>query len=150
MIRFCRAIGFNDFVSFKPQLAQQLGLGGVYTLFAGDDNDTVEDLRNTFFDTTAGSLLTVWDQLYPEVLKTARQAGAKVIGMAPQNTPLSEQCSLPVYVTMKEEHQAFAPVFLRISHLVIIDILATGVTSHRKTLLKDRLNNFTEEPAGSS
>ena len=71
VIRFCRAIGFDGFLSFKLQLAQQLGLGGVYTQFAVDDKDTVEDLRNKVFDTTVGSLLTVLDELAPEVLKTA-------------------------------------------------------------------------------
>ena len=219
VIRFCRAIGFDGFLSFKLQLAQRLGLGGVYTQFAVDDKDTVEDLRNKVFDTTVGSLLTVRDQLDPEVLETAintinnanrvefygfgasgsvaadaqhkffrlqlssaaytdphiqqmsaislgaddvvvaisqsgqtrallesvclaRQAGATVIGVAPQNTPLSEQCCLPIYVNMKEEHQAFAPVSSRIAHLVVIDVLATGVARHRKPLLKDHLKKL--------
>ena len=71
VIRFCRAIGFDGFLAFKLQLAQQLGLGGVYTQFAVDDKDTVEDLRNKVFDTTVGSLLTVRDQLDPQVLETA-------------------------------------------------------------------------------
>jgi RpiR family transcriptional regulator, carbohydrate utilization regulator len=219
VIRFCRAIGFDGFLSFKLQLAQQLGLGGVYTQFAVDDKDTVEDLRNKVFDTTVGSLLTVRDQLDPEVLETAintinkanrvefygfgasgsvaadaqhkffrlqlssaaytdphiqhmsaislgaddvviaisqsgqtrallqsvnlaREAGATVIGVAPENTPLSEQCSLPIYVNMKQEHQAFAPVSSRIAHLVVIDVLATGVARHRKPLLKDHLKKL--------
>ena len=219
VIRFCRAIGFAGFLSFKLQLAQPLGLGGVYTQFAVDDKDTVEDLRNQVFDTTVGSLLTVRDQLDPEVLETAittinnanrvefygfgasgsvaadaqhkffrlqlssaaytdphiqqmsaislgaddvvvaisqsgqtrallesvslaREAGATVIGVAPENTPLSEQCSLPIYVNMKEEHQAFAPVSSRIAHLVVIDVLATGVARHRKPLLKDHLKKL--------
>ena len=59
VIRFCRAIGFNGFQAFKLQLAQQMGFGSVFTQFAVDDNDTVEDLRNKVFDTTIGSLLTV-------------------------------------------------------------------------------------------
>ena len=52
VIRFCRAIGFDGFQSFKLQLAQQLGSGSVYTQFAVDDNDTVEDLRDKVFYTT--------------------------------------------------------------------------------------------------
>ena len=59
VIRFCRAIGFDGFQSFKLNLAQHLGSGGVYSQFAVDDNDTVEDLRNKVFDTTIGTLLTV-------------------------------------------------------------------------------------------
>ena len=63
VIRFCRAIGFDGFQSFKLNLAQHLGSGGVYSQFAVDDNDTVEDLRNKVFDTTIGTLLTVRDEL---------------------------------------------------------------------------------------
>lgn len=219
VIRFCRAIGYNGFKAFKLQLAQQLGLGGVYTQFAVDDTDTVTDLRNKVFDTTVGSLITVRDELDPAVMeqaintiskarrvefygfgasgsvaadaqhkffrlqlstsaytdphiqhmsaislgsedvvvaisqsgqsrallqsvRLAREAGATVIGLAPMNTPLSQQCSIPIYVNMKEDHQAFAPVSSRIAHLVVIDVLATGVALHRKPLLKDHLKRL--------
>lgn len=219
VIRFCRAIGFDGFKSFKLQLAQQLGLGGVYTQFAVDDKDTVEDLRNKVFDTTVGSLLSVRDELDPDVLETAIntisragrvefygfgasgsvaadaqhkffrlqlstasytdphiqhmsaislgpddvvvaisqsgqtkallqsvdlaiEAGATVIGLAPQNTALSQKCSIPIYVNVKEEQQAFAPVSSRIAHLVVIDVLATGVARHRKPLLKDHMKKL--------
>ena len=46
VIRFCKALGFDGFQSFKLQLAQQLGLGSVFTQFAVEDNDTVADLIN--------------------------------------------------------------------------------------------------------
>jgi len=218
VIRFCRAIGFDGFQSFKLQLAQQLGMGSVFTQFAVDDNDTVEDLRNKVFDTTVGSLLTIRDELDPTVLELAintisnarrvefygfgasgsvaadaqhkffrlqlssaaytdphiqhmsaislgtedvvvaisqsgqtrallesvslaREAGATVIGLAPQNTPLSEQCTIPIYVNIEEE-QALAPVSSRIAHLVVIDVLATGVARHRKPLLKEHLKKL--------
>ncbi|MFL2849584.1 MAG: SIS domain-containing protein [Pseudohongiellaceae bacterium] len=219
VIRFCRALGFDGFQSFKLQLAQQLGLGSVYTQFAVDDNDTVADLGNKVFDTTIGSLLTVRDELNPEVLEQAintisnarrvefygfgasgsvaadaqhkffrlqlstaaytdphiqhmsaislstedvvvaisqsgetqallqsvtlaREAGAKVIGVAPQKTSLSHQCSIPIYVNMEEDLQSFTPVSSRIAHLVVIDVLATGVARHRKPLLKEHLKRL--------
>jgi RpiR family carbohydrate utilization transcriptional regulator len=75
-------------------------------------------------------------------VRLAREAGATVIGLAPMNTPLSQQCSIPIYVNMKEDHQAFAPVSSRIAHLVVIDVLATGVALHRKPLLKDHLKRL--------
>lgn len=219
VIRFCRAIGFDGFQSFKLQLAQQSGLGDVFTQFAVDDKDTVTDLRNKVFDTTVGTLLTARDDLDPAVLeqaintiskasrvefygfgasgsvaadaqhkffrlqlstaaytdphiqhmsaislgsddvvvaisqsgqtrallqsvRLAMEAGATVIGLAPQHTPLSQQCSIPIYVNMEEDHQAFAPVSSRIAHLVVIDVLATGVALHRKPLLKDHLKRL--------
>jgi RpiR family carbohydrate utilization transcriptional regulator len=74
-----------------------------------------------------------------ESVNLAMDTGATVIGLAPQNTALTQRCSVPIYVNMKEEHQAFAPVSSRIAHLVVIDVLATGVALHRKPLLKDHL-----------
>ena len=200
VIRFCRALGFDGFQSFKLQLAQQLGMGSVYTQFAVDDSDTVTDLRNKVFDTTVGSLLTVRDELNADVLehaistisnarrvefygfgasgsvaadaqhkffrlqlstaaytdphiqhmsaialgsddvvvaisqsgetqallqsvRLAREAGAKVIGLAPENTSLSKQCSIPIYVNMEEDLQSYTPVSSRIDNLVFIDVL---------------------------
>lgn len=219
VIRFCRATGFDGFQSLKLQLAQQLGLGGVYTQFAVDDTDTVKDLRNKVFDTTVGSLLHVRDQLDPDALEAAInlissgrriefygfgasgsvaadaqhkffrlqlstaaytdphiqhmsaislnnrdvvvaisqsgrttallesvalaiEAGATVIGLAPEGTALSEKCSVPIHVNVKEEHQAFAPVSSRIAHLMVIDVLATGVALHRKPLLNEHLEKL--------
>lgn len=219
VIRFCRAIGFDGFQSFKLQLAQQLGSGGVYAQFAVDDKDTVRDLRNKVFDTTVGTLLTVRDELDPIALerainvitrakrvefygfgasgsvaadaqhkffrlqlsaaaytdphiqhmsaislgrddvvvalsqsgqtlallqsvRLAMQAGATVIGLAPRDTALSQECSIPIYVNTEEAHQAFAPVSSRIAHLVVIDVIATGVALKRKPALKAHLEKL--------
>lgn len=219
VIRFCRAIGFDGFQSFKLQLAQHLSLGDVFTQFSVDDKDTITDLRNKVFDTTVGSLLTVRDELDVVALETAittinqakrvefygfgasgsvaadaqhkffrlqvstaaytdphiqhmsaislgkddvvvaisqsgqtqallqsvrlaMEAGATVIGLAPQNTALSELCSISLYVNVEEDLQAIAPVSSRIAHLVVIDVLATGVARHRKPLLKDHLKRL--------
>ena len=219
VIRFCRAIGFDGFQSFKLQLAQQLGLGSVFTQFAVEDNDTVADLLNKVFDTTVGSLITVRDEINSTVLEQAidtisdarrvefygfgasgsvaadaqhkffrlqlssaaytdphiqrmsaislgsedvvvaisqsgetqallesvelaREAGANVIGLAPQNTSLSRLCNLAIYVNMEEDLESFTPVSSRIAHLVVIDVLATGVARHRKPLLKEHLERL--------
>ena len=219
VIRFCRAIGFDGFQSFKLQLAQQLGLGSVFTQFAVEDSDTVADLLNKVFDTTVGSLITVRDEINSAVLEQAidtisnarrvefygfgasgsvaadaqhkffrlqlssaaytdphiqrmsaislgsedvvvaisqsgetqallesvelaREAGANVIGLAPQNTSLSRLCNLAIYVNMEEDLESYTPVSSRIAHLVVIDVLATGVARHRKPLLKEHLERL--------
>ena len=219
VIRFCKAIGFDGFQSFKLQLAQQLGLGSVFTQFAVEDNDTVADLINKVFDTTVGSLITAREEINSEVLEQAittisnarrvefygfgasgsvaadaqhkffrlqlssaaytdphiqrmsaislgpedvvvaisqsgetqallesvalaREAGANVIGLAPHNTSLSRVCSLAIYVNMEEDLKSFTPVSSRIAHLVVIDVLATGVARHRKPLLKEHLKRL--------
>ncbi|MAW38793.1 MAG: transcriptional regulator [Gammaproteobacteria bacterium] len=219
VIRFCKAIGFDGFQSFKLQLAQQLGLGSVFTQFAVEDNDTVADLINKVFDTTVGSLITAREEINSEVLEQAittisnarrvefygfgasgsvaadaqhkffrlqlssaaytdphiqrmsaislgpedvvvaisqsgetqallesvalaREAGANVIGLAPHNTSLSRVCNLAIYVNMEEDLKSFTPVSSRIAHLVVIDVLATGVARHRKPLLKEHLKRL--------
>ncbi len=219
VIRFCRALGFDGFKSFKLQLAQALGSGGIFTQFAVDDKDTIEDLSNKVFDSTIGSLLTVRDELDPRALerainvickanrvefygfgasgsvvadaqhkffrlqlstaaytdphiqhmsaislgkrdvvvaisqsgkskallqsvKLAREAGATVISLAPQNTPLSKISSIPVCVNMEEDNQAFTPVSSRIAHLLVIDVLAMGVARYRRPHLKDYLKRL--------
>ena len=219
VIRFCRAVGFDGFQSFKLQLAQQLGLGSVFTQFAVEDSDTVADLLNKVFDTTVGSLITAREEINSEVLEQAittissarrvefygfgasgsvaadaqhkffrlqlssaaytdphiqrmsaislgdedvvvaisqsgetqallqsvelaREAGANVIGLAPQNTSLSRLCNLAIYVNMEEDLKSFTPVSSRIAHLVVIDVLATGVARHRKPLLKEHLKRL--------
>ena len=219
VIRFCKAIGFDGFQSFKLQLAQQLGLGSVFTQFAVEDNDTVADLINKVFDTTVGSLITAREEINSEVLEEAittisnarrvefygfgasgsvaadaqhkffrlqlssaaytdphiqrmsaislgpedvvvaisqsgetqallesvalaREAGANVIGLAPHDTSLSRVCNLAIYVNMEEDLKSFTPVSSRIAHLVVIDVLATGVARHRKPLLKEHLKRL--------
>ena len=219
VIRFCKAIGFDGFQSFKLQLAQQLGLGSVFTQFAVEDNDTVADLINKVFDTTVGSLITAREEINSEVLEQAittisnarrvefygfgasgsvaadaqhkffrlqlssaaytdphiqrmsaislgpedvvvaisqsgetqallesvalaREAGANVIGLAPHTTSFSRVCNLAIYVNMEEDLKSFTPVSSRIAHLVVIDVLATGVARHRKPLLKEHLKRL--------
>ena len=219
VIRFCRALGFDGFQSFKLQLAQQIGMGSVYTQFAVDDSDTVNDLCSKVFDTTVGTLRTVRDELDPDILEQAintinnarrvefygfgasgsvaadaqhkffrlqlsttalidphiqhmsaislgeedvvvaisqsgqtrallqsvnlaKEAGATVIGLAPQNTPLSKICTIPIHVNMEEDVQAFTPISSRIAHLVVIDVLATGVARHRKPFLKEHVKRL--------
>lgn len=75
-------------------------------------------------------------------VRLARQAGATVIGLAPKDTALSQECSIPIHVNMEEDHQAYAPVSSRIAHLVVIDVIATGVARKRKPILKEHLERL--------
>ncbi|OFE13261.1 transcriptional regulator [Pseudohongiella acticola] len=219
VVRFCRALDFDGFQSFKLQLAQHLGANSSYSQFSVDDRDTVADLSHKVFDSTIGSLLTVRDQLDPTALEQAiaaineanrvefygfgasgsvasdaqhkffrlqlsstaytdphiqhmsaislspkdvvvaisqsgrtkaliqsvelaLEAGATVVGLAPQDTPLSKLSTIPIYVNMEEDLQVFTPVSSRIAHLLVIDVLAMGVARLRKDLLKDYLKRI--------
>ena len=219
VIRFCRAVGFDGFQSFKVQLAQHVGGSTSYSQFAVSDDDTVADLSNKVFDSTMGSLINVRDELDPEVLenaidalchanrvefygfgasgsvaadaqhkffrlqvltsaytdphiqhmsaisltekdvvvaisqsgktrallqsvKLAKETGAIIIGLAPQNTPLAKISSIPIHVNIEERHQVYTPVSSRIAHLLVIDVLAMGVARYRKPFLKEHLKRL--------
>jgi len=75
-------------------------------------------------------------------VKLAREADATVIGLAPQNTPLSKLSSIPIFINMEEDNQAFTPVSSRIAHLLVIDVLAMGVARYRRPHLKDHLKRL--------
>ena len=71
VIRFCRALGFDGFQSFKLQLAQFLGSSGNYVQFSVSDNDSMADVNRKVFDATIGSLLNVRDEMDPLALEKA-------------------------------------------------------------------------------
>lgn len=219
VVRFCRALDFDGFQSFKLQLARHLGASSSYSQFSVDDSDTVADLSHKVFDSTIGSLLTVRDELDPTALERAiaaineanrvefygfgasgsvaadaqhkffrlqlssaaytdphiqhmsatslgpndvviaisqsgrtraliqsvelaLEAGATVVGLAPQDTPLSGLSTIPIYVDMEEDLQVFTPVSSRIAHLLVIDVLAMGVARLRQDQLKDYLKRI--------
>jgi RpiR family carbohydrate utilization transcriptional regulator len=75
-------------------------------------------------------------------VELALEAGATVVGLAPQDTPLSKLSTIPIFVNMEEDLQVFTPVSSRIAHLLVIDVLAMGVARLRKDLLKDYLKRI--------
>ena len=77
VVRFCRALGFDGFQSFKVQLAQHLGTNTNYSQFSVSDNDTVADLSHKVFNATVGSLLNVRDELDAAALEKAIDALCK-------------------------------------------------------------------------
>ena len=219
VIRFCRALGFDGFQSFKLQLAQYLGSSGNYVQFSVSAKDSVADVNRKVFDATIGSLLDVRDEIDPKALEQAiaalcaakrvefygfgasgsvaidaqhkffrlqvsaaaytdphiqhmsaislrpddvvvaisqsgrtkaliqsvnlaREAGAKVIGLVPRNTPLAELCHFPIHINVEESELVYTPVSSRIAHLVVIDVLAMGVARGRGDLLQDYLKRL--------
>ena len=219
VVRFCRALGFEGFQSFKVQLAQHLGSSPSFRQFSVSAGDSVADLSRKVFDSTIGSLLKVRDELDEVALEKAiqalcqaervefygfgasgsvaidaqhkffrlqvsaaaytdphiqhmsaislkendvvvaisqsgltkaliqsvhlaREAGATIIGLVPESTPLAELCALPIHINVKENQQVFTPVASRIAHLLVIDVLAMGVAQQRGDLLKDHLKRL--------
>jgi len=66
-----------------------------------------------------------------EVAEIARNNGSTVIGLTASNSPLAQQSSVALYVDVPENTDEYMPMSSRIVHLVILDVLATGVTLRR-------------------
>lgn len=75
-------------------------------------------------------------------VKLAREAGATVIGLVPDKTPVAELCAIPIHINVEDNQHMFTPVSSRIAHLVIIDVLAMGVAQHRGSTLQDHLKRL--------
>lgn len=57
----------------------------------------------------------------------AKQSGAAVIAITAPNSPLAELSTLALTVAIPEDTDVYTPMFSRLVHLVIIDILAVGL-----------------------
>ena len=77
-----------------------------------------------------------------EAAKLAREAGATVIGITMSDSPLAQHCSLVIGVETAEDTDVYTPAVSRLVHLVVIDVLATGVTLKRGPDFVDHLKKI--------
>ncbi len=75
-------------------------------------------------------------------IKLARKNNARVIGICPDNTPLADNCDFPLAIAAEEDTNVFTPLTSRIVHLVVIDVLATGVALQKEPDLSVHLQNI--------
>lgn len=66
-----------------------------------------------------------------EVALAARERGATVIALTAPDSPLAAACTLEFTVEVPENTDDYMPMSSRIVHLVMLDVLATGVTLRR-------------------
>jgi len=66
-----------------------------------------------------------------EVAEIARNNGSTVIGLTAPGSPLARISSVTLDVEVPENTDEYMPMTSRIVHLVILDVLATGVTLRR-------------------
>ena len=66
-----------------------------------------------------------------EVAEIARANGSTVIGLTAPGSPLANISSVTLDVDVPENTDEYMPMTSRIVHLVILDVLATGVTLRR-------------------
>jgi len=66
-----------------------------------------------------------------EVAEIARDNGSTVIGLTAPDSPLAAMCTLAMDVDVPENTEEYMPMASRIVHLVVLDVLATGMTLRR-------------------
>ncbi|GGB97023.1 HTH-type transcriptional regulator HexR [Marinobacterium zhoushanense] len=66
-----------------------------------------------------------------DIAKIARDSGATVVGITNPGSPLTRHCTAVLGVQEPEDTDIYMPMLSRIVHLVVVDILATGVTLRR-------------------
>lgn len=57
----------------------------------------------------------------------AQNAGATVIALTVGGSPLAKQCDIVIATDLFEDQDLYSPMTSRLSHLVLIDVLAVGV-----------------------
>lgn len=107
--RFNLPVSFHDDVLMQRMLASTGGTGDVF-----------------FFISHTGRTKEV-----VEVAEIAKANGSTVIGLTAPDSPLATISSVALEVEVPENTDEYMPMTSRIVHLVILDVLATGVTLRR-------------------
>ena len=82
-----------------------------------------------------------------EVAKIAKQKGASVIGITTSESPLANECSLVLPIVTPEDTEVHTPMTSRINHLVLIDVLATGLAVKRGAPFNQHLQQIKDSLA---
>jgi RpiR family carbohydrate utilization transcriptional regulator len=72
-------------------------------------------------------------------IQLVREAGANVIALCPNGSPLADLATIPLYIDVPEDTEIYTPMTSRIAHLVMIDVLAVGVAKMRGPKLAEHL-----------
>jgi RpiR family carbohydrate utilization transcriptional regulator len=80
-----------------------------------------------------------------EAMTLAQQSGARVIGLAPSNTPVTQQSDISLFIDIEEESENYTPLPSRIAHMAVIDILAVGVARTKGPAINEHLRKLDRE-----
>lgn len=80
-----------------------------------------------------------------EAMTLAQQSGARIIGLAPSNTPVALQSDIPIFIDVEEESETYTPLPSRIAHMAVIDILAVGVARTKGPEIDEHLRKLNRE-----
>lgn len=66
-----------------------------------------------------------------KVARLARESGATVLGMTAADSPLAAASTLSIDIQVAENTDEYMPMTSRLAHMVVLDVLAAGVTLRR-------------------
>lgn len=74
-----------------------------------------------------------------DAMNLVKESGAKIIGLAPGNTPVARECDIALHIDVEEDTENYTPLPSRIAHMAIIDILAVGVSKAKGPAIGEHL-----------
>ena len=77
-----------------------------------------------------------------DAMVLVREAGATLIGLAPSNTPVAQNCDIPLHIDVKEEIETYTPLPSRMAHMAVMDILAVGVSRAKGPAIGEHLRKI--------
>lgn len=77
-----------------------------------------------------------------DAMSLVKESGATVIGLAPSNTPVAQQCDIAVHIDVEENTESYTPLPSRMAHMVVIDILAVGVSKGKGPDINEHLRKL--------
>ena len=77
-----------------------------------------------------------------DAMALVKESGATVIGLAPSNTPVAQQCDIAVHIDVEENTESYTPLPSRMAHMVVIDILAVGVSKGKGPDINEHLRKL--------
>jgi RpiR family carbohydrate utilization transcriptional regulator len=80
-----------------------------------------------------------------DAMALAQQAGARVIGLAPGNTPVAQQCDIAIHIDIEEDSEHYTPLPSRLAYMAVIDILAVGVARTKGQTIDEHLRKLNRE-----
>jgi RpiR family carbohydrate utilization transcriptional regulator len=80
-----------------------------------------------------------------EAMGFARRAGARVIALAPGETPVARAADIAIAIDVEEETEHYTPLPSRIAHMAVIDVLAVGVARLKGPAVGEHLRRLNNE-----
>jgi len=75
-------------------------------------------------------------------MSLVRESGASLIALCPSATPLAALADITIAVDVNEDTDAFTPMVSRLTHLLLLDVLATGIFLRRGPEIGEHLSHI--------